>query len=140
MSVRAVLAGWLGALGLFGGAGGEEKATLYLFLSPRSEGGAAAARRARLFVETRKGLVLLRPVLLVSDFDSFGRLEEGSPADRTLRALGRIEVPLYDEEGLALARAWGISSVPAFVLVSRGRAHRALGAGADLEELSRCAR
>ena len=57
---------------------------------------------------------------------------------RTLRALGdpgTLRIPLYDEEGLALAEQWKLRSVPAFVMVARGRAHRALGSEADLDAL-----
>jgi hypothetical protein len=51
---------------------------------------------------------------------------------------GTLDIPLYDEEGLALAEHWEIRSVPAYVLVTRGRAHRMLGGSADLEALWEC--
>jgi hypothetical protein len=122
-------------------AGAAPESALYFFFTPDGPGGASAARHASQFVKESKGRVRLRPVVLVSEFKGIGKLQESSPFYQTLRelqSLGKLDIPLYDEEGLALAETWEIRSVPAFVLVSRGRAHRALGPRANLEELLEC--
>ena len=122
---------------------GDDPIILYLFFSPSAAGGAEAARRAAEFVKGSKGRVRLRPVLLVQDFKSVGKVEEASPLYKTikeLQTLGTLDIPLYDEEGLDLAGRWEIRSVPAFVLVGRGQAHRALGPKVKLEELLECKR
>src|SRR5260221_6536319 len=122
---------------------GDDPSILYFFLSPSATGGAEAARRAAEFVKGTNGRVRLRPVLLVQDFKSVGKVEEASPLYKTikeLQTLGTLDIPLYDEEGLDLAVRWEIRSVPTFVLVRRGQAHRALGPKVKVEELLECNR
>lgn len=121
----------------------EAAPILYLFLSPDAEGAAAAARSAAQFMRKKRGEVRLRPVLLVDDFAALGRVGEEAPlyqATKELRSLGPLEIPLYDEEGLALSERWKIRSVPAFVLVRDGKAHVASGSRVDLETLMECAK
>jgi len=118
-------------------------ATLYFFFSPSDAASVEAAKRATGFQRSRKGEVRIRPIMLLEDFSVLRKLEESSPLTKTLKELetaGPLNIPLYDEEGLGLAERWEIRSVPAFVLVRKGRAHRALGPMAKLEELLSCTR
>lgn len=120
---------------------GQDRRILYFFFSPEARGAAEAAKKATDFARARPGEVRLRPVLLVEKFQGIGKLDEKSPLYRTLKelqSLGRLDIPLYDEEGLRLAETWEIRSVPSFVLVSRGRAHRAIGPRASLDDLWGC--
>lgn len=115
--------------------------TLYFFFTPESGGAAEGAKRAVEFVKARRDQVRLRPVLLVSKFEGVGKLDDKSPlylALKELQALGTIDIPMYDEDGLRLAEAWEVRSVPTFVLVAAGRAHRAVGPRANLNELTDC--
>ncbi len=118
------------------------EAILYFFTTPAAPGSPAAAARAAQFVKKHAGRVLLRPVLLLEDFSVIRRVTDEGLLTQTLSALGdpgSLRIPLYDEEGLALAEQWKLRSVPAFVLVARGRAHRALGSEVNLEVLWDCA-
>jgi hypothetical protein len=45
---------------------------------------------------------------------------------------------IYDEEGLALARSWKITRLPALALVAEGRVHVAAGSRARPEDLEDC--
>ncbi|HLY76246.1 MAG TPA: hypothetical protein VKU80_19250 [Planctomycetota bacterium] len=120
---------------------GAELPTLFYFFTPKSAGSLEGAKRAVTFMKVHQGQVKLRLVMLLDDFSVIRKLEEASPLYKTLKELqsqGTLDVPLYDEEGLLLAERWGIRSVPAFVLVSHGRAHRALGPVVNLEELLEC--
>jgi hypothetical protein len=124
-----------------GSAPAGEPRTLYFFFTPESDGAPEAARRVAAFVKERKGAVRLRPVLLVSDFSALGKVSEKTPVHRAIKelgALGTLNIPLYDEEGLALAEHWRIRSVPAFVLVGSRRAHSISGGTADLGSLLEC--
>jgi hypothetical protein len=115
--------------------------TLYFFIAPMCEASAQAAQRAAAFAKSQKSPVSIRPVLLLEDFSVLRKVEEGSPLAKTfkeLQSLGKLDVPLYDEEGLELAQRWEIRAVPAFVLVAQGRAHRVQGPGAKLEEILEC--
>ena|SRR5579862_2179264 len=118
-----------------------ERPTLFYFFTPKSVASLEGAKRAVSFMKARQGRVKLRLVMLLDDFSIVRTLEESSPLYKTLKELqsqGTLDVPLYDEEGLLLAERWGIRSVPAFVLLSHGRAHRALGPMVALEELLEC--
>ena len=124
-----------------GGNSGSAPRTLYFFFTPGADGASVAARRVVAFVKEKKGAVRLRPVLLVTDFTALGKVEETTPVHRAIRelgALGTLDIPLYDEEGLALAEAWRIRSVPAFVLIGSGRAHAVAGGAVDLGSLLEC--
>lgn len=119
----------------------EQARTLYFFFTPEAECASSAARRIVAFVKERKGAVRLRPVLLVSNFSALGNVNEKSPVHRAIKelgALGPLNIPLYDEEGLALAERWRIRSVPSLVLVGAGRAHAVAGGAADPEALLEC--
>lgn len=120
---------------------GADQPTLYYFFSPSTAASLEGAKRAVAFQKGQKGRVKLRLVMLLEDFSVIRKLEEASPLYKTLKELqsqGTLDIPLYDEEGLRLAELWGIRAVPAFVLVSHGRAHRALGPVVNLEELLEC--
>lgn len=115
--------------------------TLYFFFSPTSTGSLEGAKRAVAFIKGQKGQIKLRLVLLLDDFSVIRKVEESSLLAKTLRELqtqGALDIPLYDEEGLLLAQRWELKSVPAFVLVARGQAHRAVGPVVKLEELLEC--
>jgi hypothetical protein len=122
-----VLAG-LGAAILVAAA--QERPTppdgLYLFFAPDSPGldriGRDLAGRA------------VRPVYL------------GSPTDDVpesflafSKALGR-DYPVVDEDGLALARRLGVSRLPCFVRIHRGRVHKAAGSQLNVKEVLECSR
>jgi hypothetical protein len=117
--------------------------TLYYFFGPDSPGQAELARRATDYVLEKKGAVRLRSVLLVGDFAALGRIKEESPFTKSLKELGRVsggplDLAIYDEEGLALARSWKIERLPAIVLVTGGRAHVAIGSRAMPQDLEEC--
>ncbi|HXX94707.1 MAG TPA: hypothetical protein VEN81_13820 [Planctomycetota bacterium] len=124
----------------------EPEGVLYFFTTPLAEGSPEAARRAVSFIQKEAGRIRLRPVLLVGEWKTLGRLTEASPLTRTLRALeagrkpGTLDLPLHDPEGLRSAERWDIRAVPAFVLCRKGRAHRTAGAHASLEDLLECER
>ena len=118
-----------------------DQGTLYYFFSPSTSASFEGAKRAVAFQKAQKERVKLRLVMLLDDFSVIRKLEEASPLYKTLKELqsqGTLDIPLYDEEGLRLAELWGIRAVPAFVLVSHGRAHRALGPVVHLEEMFEC--
>jgi len=118
-----------------------ELPVLFYFFTPNAKGSLEGAKRVVSFLKLHPGRVKLRLVMLLDDFSVIQKLEEASPLYKTLKELqsqGTLDIPLYDEEGLALAERWQIRSVPAFVLVAHGRAHRALGPVANLEELLEC--
>lgn len=126
--------------------GAPETAVLYFFTTPESEAGQAGARRAKGFIAKHAGQAKLRPVLLAKDFSLLRTITEKSPLTLTIKELeagskpGALDIPLFDEEGLRLADLWGVRSVPAFVLVRGGQAHRTAGAASNLEELWECSR
>jgi hypothetical protein len=141
----------LGTLGLLGSGqartlGTPAEAVLYFFTTPEAEGGSDGARRVIAFTKKNPGQVKLRPVLLAHDWKLLQTLTERSPLTRTLKELeagskpGGLDIPLFDEEGLRLAERWQVRTVPAFVLVRGGRAHRTAGASSDLEELWECSK
>jgi hypothetical protein len=139
--MRGALAAAALALGAGGFRGGEEGAeVLYLFLAPSGAESGEAARRAGEFLRERGGRARLRVVLLVQDFEKLGRVGIGDPLEGVFRELGPLEISLYDEEGLALAEAWEVRAVPAFVWVAGGKAHRVYGARVKLSEALRCGR
>jgi hypothetical protein len=124
---------------------GEPPRILYFFFSPAAAGSVEGAKRAVAFIKAEikaeKSRVRLRPVLLLDDFSVIRNALESCPLTKALKelqTLGPLDIPLYDEEGLELALRWEIRSVPAFVLVAQGRAHRVLGPVTKLEELLEC--
>src|SRR5579862_5540473 len=131
--MRLVAGGLLGFLGLWPASSAPSPEdggrTLHVFFAPDSPGQAELARTVADYVLDKKGTVRLRGVLLVPEFAALGRVREGSPFTRTLRELSRVsagaplDLAIYDEEGLALARAWKIERLPALVLVEGGKAH-----------------
>jgi hypothetical protein len=119
----------------------REAPVLYFFFTPEASGAAAAARRMANFTKTSGKRVRVRPVVLIDRFGGLGNLDKSSPFYQTLLELqadGPLDIPLYDPEGAGLAEAWGIRSVPAFVLVAGGRAHVGLGSGAGLAGMLEC--
>lgn len=139
--MKAVGLSLLGLLVVGPSPKGREPNTLYFFFTPEAPGAPETARRVAAFVKEKKGTVRLRPVLLVSDFSKLGSVNEKSLIHRAIKelgTLGTLNIPLYDEEGLALAERWRTRSVPAVVLVGSGRAHAVAGAAADLDSLLEC--
>jgi hypothetical protein len=119
---------------------------LYFFTTPEAEGGPEGATCAKEFVRRHSRSIRLRPVLLARDFTLLRSVSEKSPVFRTIKALeagekpGSLNIPLYDEEGLRLAETWDVRTVPAFVLVRNGRAHRMAGSRPNLDLLWECSR
>lgn len=118
---------------------------LYFFFGEDSRGGDELARRVVPFILEKKGAILLRPVLLASDFAKLGRVKDESPIVRTLKELSKLgakelDIPIYDLEGLSLAEAWKVNRLPALVLVQGGKAHKASGARVRPESLLECNR
>jgi hypothetical protein len=150
MMMRGLLAGALVlGLGALGAAQQQvapatpkrAEATLYFFTSPEAESGPEAVRKLAQFIKPKMKEISLRPVLLVTDFAVLRKLTERSPLTKTLKELekiGPLDVPLYDAQGLELAERYEVRSVPAFVLVRGGKAHRSFGPGTNLEELWVC--
>jgi hypothetical protein len=141
----------VGTLGLLGTGqartlGTPAETVLYFFTTPEAEGGPEGARRVIAFTKKHPGQVKLRPVLLAHDWKGLKTLTQMCPLTRTLKELeaggkpGALDIRLFDEEGLQLAERWQVRAVPAFVLVRGGRAHRAAGAGSDLEDLWECSK
>lgn len=139
----------LAVLGLTGFAEGgpssegdpEAGKTVYFFFSEKTRAAPEAARALVKASTLWKSDVALRPVLLVEEWKTFLKVDESAPLYRTVRELGKdFALQAFDEEGLRLASAWGITRLPAVVLVSGGRAHKVQGAGSALEGLFRCSR
>ena len=118
----------------------KEPVSLWLFFSDATSGAPKMARSAVDFVLARKGEVVLRPVLLVSDFRKLTGLSRKSPLVGVLEELKRLgkkelNVPLYDLQGLQLAKHLKLSRLPAVVLVVDAQAFVAVGDRVDLERL-----
>ena len=139
------------ALGLLatlsGGPSGTpaKPATLYFFFGSEDPNSPQLAARVVSFVKAARGRVVLRPVLLVEDWRGLGRLRTDSPLVRTFETLKAIlgedlGIPLYDERGLRLAKAWRVTRLPALAIVAGGKARVAFGTRVDPEELLKCAR
>jgi hypothetical protein len=124
--------------------GDKPGSTLYFITTPEAEGGPEGARRAKALVRKHPGEVRLRTVLLVRDWSVLSRVTGESPLTRTLRELeaggkpDSLDIPLYDEQGLALAEKSRVTAVPAFILVRGGKEHRTLGASSNLDALWEC--
>ena len=100
---------------------------LYLFITPDSPGVDRLARDLSGHP--------FRPILLVEDFAA----PPSAPFLDAVRSLGR-ELPLVDEEGLALARTFGVTRTPCLVRVHHGRVHVAVGSGLSVQEVLSCSR
>src|SRR6516225_9780538 len=94
--------------------GAPEDGTLYLFFSPDNPFSPSAAKTASDIARREKGKIRIRPVLLVEDWGAWKKPTEDAPLFRTVRELGGrgeppgINLPVYDLEGLRLARAWNL--------------------------------
>ncbi len=144
--MKGISAAALALLGLIGEAvparadSGEQK-TLYFFFSEKTPSAPEAAKAVAAWLAKASGDTALRPALLVEDWSTFRKVGEASPLYRTIRNLGKdVPLQIFDEEALRLAQAWKITRLPAFVLVSRGRAHVLQGAVTGLEEIFGCSR
>lgn len=126
--------------------GDPAQGTLYFFFSPDNPFSPAAAKTASAIAVAQKGRLKVRPVLLVEDWAAWKKPTQDAPLYRTIRELGGqkgppgLGLPIYDLEGLRLARAWNLSRLPAFVLAAQGKAHVVYGARLDLEDFARCGR
>src|SRR5919198_768868 len=95
-----------------------EDGTLYVFFSPENPFSPAAAKTLSAITFAQKGRVRARPVLLVEDWGAWKKPTQDAPLYRTVRELGGrseppgINLPVYDLEGLRLARSWKISRLP----------------------------
>ena len=136
------------ALPLWGMVQGRanEPDTLYYFFSPETESASAGARILIAFAKAGHEKLKIRPVVLIEHWERLRKVTPESILWKTVRELGRlrepagVDIPLYDVEGLRLAKAWKITRLPAFVLVSHGRAHAIHGPNADLGSLQGCDR
>ncbi len=123
---------WIAAVGAMALiAAAQERARepdgLYFFFAPDSPGiEAIAAGLAK---------TPARPVLLVASYK--GELPD-SFVDAA-KPLGR-GFPVVDEEGLALARKFGVARLPCVVRVRDGRVHMAIGSKLNLKEVLECSR
>ncbi len=100
---------------------------LYFFFSPDTPGLDDAVRRARA------SGVALRPVLLATNYKDW--------TASFATAAGELgDVAMMDEDGLALARRFGVTRTPCFVHVTARGVHRATGSRVDLKELLSCGR
>ena len=120
---------------------------IYFFFSPEAPGSDKLAQEVvRLANEATPHATPIRPVLLLEDFGSLSQPSRHASLIRALKILGKangrgLDIPLYDEEGLRLAKSWGIRTLPAIVLIRKGRAHVFEGSGidpSDLKDLGRC--
>jgi hypothetical protein len=114
--------------------------TLYFFLSRESPGIASLSRDVVQAVLERKGGVRLRPVLLVEDFQTLGKIDDRHPFFKSLKELGRLygkelDISVYDDEGLRLAREWKVTRLPALVLVQGRTAHKVSGSAVNVGRL-----
>lgn len=118
---------------------------LWFFFSPSAKGLAREAQALGAFL-TEHPEVVLRPCLLVKDWKDVA--QPGSDLADTIAALRALSgslfsLPLWDEEGLRLARALGIERLPAYALLDAPeksgprKARLAYGKGANLQELAR---
>jgi len=131
-----------------GPSGTEETpdGTLYFFFSPATPSAPAAARALASVAKATPGKIRIRPVLLVENWKALKKPTEESPLYRTVRELGDrsdargVHIPIFDEAGRRLARAWKLSRLPAFLLVVHGKAHVVTGSRLSLDELSECER
>ena len=138
----------LGLLATLGVGSAEDPAgppTLYFFFGSEDPNSVTLASKVVATVKAARGRVLLRPVLLVEDWRGLGRLKKESPLVRTLQkledVLGKnLNIPLYDVEGLRLAKAWRITRLPALAVVAGGKAHVSFGTRVDPGELLKCAK
>ena len=123
-----------------------EPARLYFFFSPESPDAPALARKAtELQRELRLKNIPLRPVLLLQDFRSLSRVTRYPSFVKTLQVLqgpkrGGLDIPLFDPEGLKMAKAWGLTILPAIVLVRNGKAHVLEGSHSDPHSVRNCHR
>lgn len=119
---------------------------LVFFFSDSTRDLEASARALRKLRADHPSL-RIRPIFLAEDFSSIAK-----PTTEFARGIGELKyaigedfgVAVYDESGLALARQLKLDLLPAYALVvnsgKRPRAFTIYGAGANLEELLRCAR
>lgn len=128
--------------------GAEGRAELWLFLAPEGPGLATEREIKRLagVLEKQPG-ISLRPAVLVTDWKAIA--EPSSALAESMKALrsalgAELAIAIWDLEALAFAQAVGVERLPAYVLLvpkkKRRHAHVVYGAGADLEELFRCAK
>lgn len=101
--------------------------TLYFFFAPDTPRLAEVARAVRASGAD------VRPVLLVTGFRDW-------PESFTAALPELGELSLVDEEGLSLARKFGVTRTPCFVYTGARGAHMAAGTRVDLKELLSCGR
>jgi len=129
-----------------GGRPPAKTRTLWFFFAPSQKGLAEEAARLRDLLKAHPDLEL-RASVLVDDWSHIRKpCEELAHALKVLAAVvgPGFSLPLWDDEGLRMARELGVDRLPAYALVEHaprgtGRhAHVAYGRGANLTELVRC--
>jgi hypothetical protein len=118
---------WLLLLALLG-ARPEEPPVVWVFFSPDAPDAGPIFRQL-------KGQ-RVRPVLLVERY--FGTREPSDAFLASVKAAG--DVRAFDEEGLRMARQWGVRRVPAVAVVAGDRVHLAAGSRVNVRELLQCSR
>jgi len=129
-----------------GGRPHAKTRTLWFFFAPSQTGLAKEAARIREILKAHPDLEL-RASVLVDDWSLIRK-----PPEDLAQALKDVasvvgpgfSLPLWDDEGLRMARDLGVDRLPAYALVEparpggQRRAHVAYGRGANLVELVRC--
>jgi len=123
---------------------GNSETEIAFFFSDSTKDIESASRALRA-LRAKHPSLRIRPVFLAEDFGSIVKPTDDLTAGiRELKyAVGEeFSLPLYDEDGLALARQLKIDRLPAFgVIVTNGdrrKAYVAYGSRANLEELLKC--
>lgn len=120
--------------------------TFWFFFAPSQTGLAKEAARIRDLFKAHPELEF-RAALFVDDWSLVRKPAEDFALafkDLSLLVGPGFSLPLWDDEGLRMARDLGVDRLPAYAVVepaSRGsvrRAHVAYGRGANLMELVRC--
>lgn len=146
LAVTVLFGGWLSPQERNPGSGTAAEGTLYFFFSAESPHSPPAAKAFSALLASHKGKFKPRPVLLVEDWKAWKRPTQDAPLYRAVRELGGengppgVNLAVFDEEGLRLAKGWKLTRLPAFVLVAHGKAHLVYGTRVALEELLGCER
>ena len=118
-----------------------ETSRVMVFFSPEAPPSDRTLARLRKIQADHRGM-RIEHHLLVGDFRDLS-LIPSAEFQAAVKALRESEGPefglsIFDEEGLRLSTAYGLSKLPALVLEQGGGVHVAYGSDPDLEELLKC--